>query len=87
MLTYSSKAWTACKREESRIMAAEIKFMKKTACYTLLDYKMYLDIMKKLNAKSVMEFRETYRANFKNHVLQIPRSRIPFQIFCYQPDG
>jgi hypothetical protein len=38
MLTYDSKAWIVCKCDESRIIAAEMKFMK-TAGHIHLGYK------------------------------------------------
>jgi hypothetical protein len=34
-----------------------------------------------------MEIIENYRAKWKNHVLQIPCSRIPLQTARYQPNG
>jgi hypothetical protein len=37
--TYGSKAWTIRKADEKRLQAKEIKFMRKTAGFTLLDHK------------------------------------------------
>jgi hypothetical protein len=42
-------------------MAAEMKFMSRTADYTHLDYKWNLDIMKELNMQPVKELLENYR--------------------------
>jgi len=42
---YRSKAWTICKRTESRITAAEIKLLRRTADYTRLDYKNNINMM------------------------------------------
>jgi len=39
-------------------MAAEMKFMIRTAGYAHLDYKKNLDIMKELNTQPVMDFIE-----------------------------
>jgi hypothetical protein len=47
--------------------------------YTRLDCRTNLDKIK--------EFIENYKANWENHVLRIPSSRIPLQIFRYQPSG
>jgi hypothetical protein len=67
-------------------MKAEVKFMR-TAGYTHLDYKMNLNIMKKLNTPVTTEFPENCITNWKNHDLQMPHSRNPFQILHYQPNG
>jgi hypothetical protein len=58
------------------------------AGYTHLGYKNNLDIMKELICnQSIMEFIKNYRCDWKNGVLQMPHSRIPFQILHYQPKG
>jgi hypothetical protein len=74
MLTYGSET---CKHDESRIMAVEIKFIRRMAGYTYLDYKRNSSITKELNP--VMEFTGNYRCNWKNHVLQMLCTSIPFQ--------
>jgi hypothetical protein len=62
VLSYSSKAWTICKRDK-RIRAAEIKF-RRTA-----GYKTKEDIMMLLNIQPIMQLTENYRAKWKKHVL------------------
>jgi hypothetical protein len=39
VLTYGSEAWTIRTAAEKRLQAAEMKFMKKTPGYTLLDHR------------------------------------------------
>jgi hypothetical protein len=56
---------TICKRDESKISAAVMKFMKRTAVCTRSDYKKNLDIVKELNTQP---FIENYRTNWRNHV-------------------
>jgi hypothetical protein len=85
--TYSSEAWTICKRGESRITGAKMKFMRQTAGYTCMGHRRNTVIMKELNTELVMNFIQTYRANWKCHVLRMPHSIIPFQILHYQPKG
>jgi len=49
---------------------------------THFDYR----ITKESNTKSVMKFTKNDSSNWKNHVLQMLCSRIPFQILCYQSE-
>jgi hypothetical protein len=60
-LTYDSEAWSTCKREENRITAAEMKFIRRTARCIGLGYKNNLDMMKELDTQLIMEFIENYR--------------------------
>jgi hypothetical protein len=39
VLTRGSEAWTIKKADEDRLFASKMKFMRKTACCTLLAYK------------------------------------------------
>jgi hypothetical protein len=61
--------------------------MWRKAGYVRLDYKKNLDVTKELNTQAIMEFTENYSYNWKNHILRMPRSRAPFQILRYQPEG
>jgi hypothetical protein len=47
VLICGSKAWTVCKRDESRIKGRGMKFMRKAGC-TAWEYTKSLDIMKEL---------------------------------------
>jgi hypothetical protein len=48
VLTYESEAWTIKKSDENRLLALEIKFMRLTAGYTLLDNKQNEDVLEEL---------------------------------------
>jgi hypothetical protein len=76
-----------CKREESTITAAEMKFMRQTAGYTCMGHTRNTDIMKELYMEPIMNFLQTYKANWKCHVLSMAHSRIPFQMLYYQLKG
>jgi hypothetical protein len=58
-----------------------MKFTRRTAEYPRMDHKRNKDIMKKMNTEPFMNLIQTYRANWKRHVLSMPRSIIPFK--CY----
>jgi hypothetical protein len=49
-----------------------------------MNHKINTDIKKELNTEPVRNFRQTYRANWKCHILQMPHSRIPFQMLLYR---
>jgi hypothetical protein len=61
MLTYGSEALNECKRDESTVIGLQIKYVRRKANCTGLDYKRYLDIMKEFNTQIIMEFMENYR--------------------------
>jgi hypothetical protein len=67
-LTYGSKAWT----DDRKIMAAEMKFIRRMSACTFLDYIRDLDIIKVLRTQPITELIENYRSNWKSHVLQMP---------------
>jgi len=62
-------------------------YMRWTATYKRLDYKNYLQIIKKLNTRPITEFKENYTSDWKYHTIWMLRSRFPFQILSYQPKG
>jgi hypothetical protein len=47
VLIYGSETWTIRKADEKRLQAAEMKFMRKTAGFTLWDHKRNEEILKK----------------------------------------
>jgi hypothetical protein len=72
MLCYGGEAWTIRKRDESRITACEMKFMRRTAGYTKGDLKRNEDVLKELKVE---------------HVNRMSRTRIPKAIMYCQPRG
>jgi hypothetical protein len=81
---YGSEAWTICKREESRVTVAKMKFTMRIEGNTLINHRRNTDITKAPNTESIMNFTVTYRANWK-HILWMHHSRIPFQMLHCQP--
>jgi hypothetical protein len=55
LLLYGSETWTLKKKDKARITAAETKFFRKTAKYTLYDHKRTQDITKKLKTQLVFK--------------------------------
>jgi hypothetical protein len=54
-LLYGSERWSLKEPDKSRITAAEMKFLRKTAQYTQYDHKSNQDIMKELKTQPVKE--------------------------------
>jgi hypothetical protein len=54
-LTYGNEAWTVSKLDENRIRVTGMKFMKRMAVSTGLNYKSS-DLMKELNTQIIMKF-------------------------------
>jgi hypothetical protein len=55
LLIYGSEAWTIRKADEKRLQAAEMKFMRKTARFTLWDHKRNEGILKKFRIRTIFE--------------------------------
>jgi hypothetical protein len=45
------------------------------------------EILRELKINSVLEHRDQYRDNWKQHVQRMDRSRIPRQMMTYRPKG
>ena len=52
---YSSETWTINVRDARRITAAEIKYMKRTAGYTWIDYKTNAQIAMDLKITPILD--------------------------------
>jgi hypothetical protein len=73
--------------DEKGLQAAEMKFMRKTACLTLWDHKRNEEILKNLKFEPIFKFILNYRANWKEHIERMDCSRIPNNLLNYRPHG
>jgi len=55
VLLYGSETWTLKPRDASRITAAEMKFMRRTAGYIWTDYKTNAQIAKELKITPILD--------------------------------
>ena len=60
-MLYGSENGTIKARDRRRITAAEMKYMRNTAGYTLTDYKTNTEIAKELNITPVLDILQKYR--------------------------
>jgi hypothetical protein len=75
------------KADEKRLQAAEMKFMRKTAGFTLWDHKRNDAILKNLRVEPISKFIQNYQANWKEHNERMDSSRIQNNLFNYRPHG
>jgi hypothetical protein len=54
-LLYDSEIWTIKVRDAGRITAAEMKYMRRTARYTWIDYKTNTQITKELKITPILK--------------------------------
>jgi hypothetical protein len=64
-----------------------MKFLRRTAGYTLLDHKKNDDILQELNTTPVLEKITKYRHNWVKHVHRMNNTRFPKALIEYQPRG
>jgi hypothetical protein len=87
VLIYGSEAWTIRKADERSLQAAEMKFMRKTAGFTLWDHKRNEEILKYLKVEPVSKFIQNYWAKWKEHIERMDSSRNPNNLLNYRPHG
>jgi hypothetical protein len=87
MLKYGCEVWALRKADKKRITAAEMRFMRRTAGYTLRDRKRNVDIMNELQTTPVISKIKTYRKKWREHVGRMDEERSPKQILQYTPVG
>jgi ABC-type ATPase involved in cell division len=63
-------------RDVTRITAAEMKYMRRTAGYTWTDHKTNTEIAKELNITPVLDKIQDYKRNWVQHVNRMPRNRL-----------
>ncbi|KAJ4433601.1 hypothetical protein ANN_15911 [Periplaneta americana] len=78
---------TLKKKDESRITANEMKFMRYTAGYTKWDHKRNEDVMEELQLEPVITHVKHYRNNWINHLHRMLRDRISKVMLHYRPNG
>ncbi|KAJ4434296.1 hypothetical protein ANN_22848 [Periplaneta americana] len=87
VLMYGSEAWTVRNSDVQRQTTAEMRFLRRTAGYSLLDHKRNELITKELKITPIYEYLNHYRQKWLNHVNRMDRSRLPTQILRYIPHG
>ena len=68
VLLYGSETWTTKARDNRRITAAEMKYMRRTAGYTWTDYKTNTQIRKGLKTTPILDKLLEYKRDWIQHV-------------------
>ncbi|KAJ4434195.1 hypothetical protein ANN_22743 [Periplaneta americana] len=84
---YVSEIWVLKQRDISRLRAAEKKYLRRTAGYTLLDHKRNEDILQKLNMQPLEEKVTEYRNRWLEHISRMEAGRTPQEMLKYHPQG
>lgn len=87
MLTYGCENWTVNRSDRRKIEAAEMRFLRPLAGYTLLDHKRNEDIRGELQISSILEKIDSTRKNWFEHLTRMPQERLPKTILEYKPKG
>lgn len=86
-LLYGSENWVLKKRDESRIEASEMKFLRYVAGYTLMDKKRNDEIRTELKMKNIVDIIKQYQLRWNEHVERMPDTRMTKSITQYVPEG
>jgi hypothetical protein len=67
-LLYDSENWTIEARDATRVSAAEMKYMRRTAGYTWADHTTNTETAKELNTTPVLDKIQDYKRKWIQHV-------------------
>jgi hypothetical protein len=87
VLLYNSETWTVKARDDSRISAAEMKYMRRTAGYIWTDCKTNTQIAKELKVTPILDKLLECKRNWIQHLNRMPRNRLPRVMIYYSPTG
>ena len=86
-LRFGSEAWVLKKREEQRLEAAQMKFLRLLLGITKLDKEKNQCIGEKTGAQNIVKEIKQYQKKWLQHVQRMDTNRIPKQALRYRPKG
>ncbi|KAJ4445668.1 hypothetical protein ANN_12352 [Periplaneta americana] len=86
-LTYGSENWTLNKSDRRKIEAAEMRFFRSVAGFTLLDHKRSEDIRAELKIFNLNDKLLECKEDWKEHIERMPEDRFPKLLLNYTPVG
>jgi len=84
---YGSENWTLAALQRRRIEAAEMKFLRPLAGYTLYDHKTNDYIRRELRITGILDKTDEYRRNWLSHLQRMPQNRTPLKSYHHRPQG
>jgi len=86
-LKFGSEAWVLKKREEQRLEAAQMQFLKHLLGISKLDKEKNQYIRQKTGARNIEKEIKLYQEKWLQHVQRTDTKRLPKQALHYQPKG
>ena len=86
-LKFGSEVWVLKKREEQRLEAAQMKFLRHLLRITKLDKEKNKCIRRKTRAQSIVKEIKQYQKKWLQHVQRMDTNRLPKQALQYRPKG
>ena len=86
-LKFGSEAWVLKKREEQRLEAAQMKFLRHLLGITKLDKEKNQCIREKTGAQNIVKEIKQYQEKWLQHVQRMDRNRPPRQALKCRPEG
>ena len=86
-LKFGSEAWVLKKREEQRLEAAQMKFLRHLLGITKLDKEKHQCIRGKTGAENIVKEIKQYQEKWLQHIQRMDTNRIPKQALQYNPKG
>ena len=86
-LKFGSEAWVLKKREEQRLEAAQMKFLRHLLGITKSDKEKNQCIREKTGAQRIVKEIKQYQKKWLQHVRRMDTNRLPKQALQYRPKG
>jgi len=86
-LKFGSEAWVLKKREEQRLEAAKVKFLRHLLGIRKLDKEKNQCIRGKIGAENIVKEIKLYQLKWLQHIQRMDTNRIPKQALQYKPKG
>ena len=86
-LKFGSEAWILKKREEQRLEAAQMKFLRHLLGITKLDKENNQCIRQKTGAQNIVKEIKQYQEKWLQHVQRMDTNRLPKQALQHKPKG
>ena len=86
-LKFGSEVWVLKKREEQRLEAAQMKFLRHFLGITKLDKEKNQCIRQKTGAQNIVQEIKHYQEKWLKHVQRMDTNRLPKQALKYKPNG
>jgi len=86
-LKFGSEVWVLKKREEQRLEAAQMKFLRHLLGITKLDKEKNQCIREKTGAQNIVEEIKQYQKTWLQHVQRMDTNRLTRRALKYRPEG